>query len=130
MPKRCPCNPKVLYADCCQKAHQNIHSVTTAEALMRSRYSAFVLANIDYLQISQHTTTRPKPETKKDTLRRTKSVRWVRLEVLETSDGLAHEATGVVEFKAFYIEKNKLQRIHEVSTFCKENGHWVYLGKK
>jgi len=47
---QCPCNPTKKYSNCCQKAHHNINSVTSAEVLMRSRYSAFVLANIEYLK--------------------------------------------------------------------------------
>jgi len=60
---QCPCNPNKKYSDCCKKAHQNINSVTSAEVLMRSRYSAFVLANIEYLQKSHHSL--PDPLNKK-----------------------------------------------------------------
>ncbi|WP_262914002.1 YchJ family metal-binding protein [Polaribacter sargassicola] len=61
---KCPCNPSKSYDDCCKKAHLNIHSVTTPEVLMRSRYSAFVMANIDYLQKSHHSKTRPSKRKK------------------------------------------------------------------
>ena len=54
----CPCNPKILYKDCCQIAHNKIEAVLSAEQLMRSRYSAFVLANIKYLHKSHHSSTR------------------------------------------------------------------------
>jgi len=56
---QCPCNPNKKYSDCCKKAHQDIETVQNAEALMRSRYSAFVLADIEYLQKSHHSSTRP-----------------------------------------------------------------------
>lgn len=62
---QCPCNPSKKYSDCCEKAHQNIQTVLTAETLMRSRYSAFVLAKINYLQESHHSNTRPSNKEKK-----------------------------------------------------------------
>lgn len=62
---KCPCTPSKLYVNCCKKAHENIHSVATAEELMRSRYSAFVMAKIDYLQKSHYSKTRPSKVEKK-----------------------------------------------------------------
>ncbi|AUC23537.1 Sec-C motif domain protein [Polaribacter sejongensis] len=116
---KCPCNPSKLYKDCCKKAHQNIHSVTTPEILMRSRYSAFVMANIDYLQKSHHSSTRPSNFEKKEILAWTKSVEWLKLNVLQSTE-------NTVEFKAFFYENSSLNVIHENSLFVKENDHWVY----
>ena len=115
----CPCNPSKLYTDCCKKAHLNIHSVTSAEQLMRSRYSAFVLANINYLQQSHHSKTRPNKVEKKEILTWTKSVKWVKLTVLNSTE-------NTVEFKAYFYENGSLNVIHENSSFIKENNHWVY----
>lgn len=124
----CPCNPTKNYNDCCGKAHKNILSVTTAEALMRSRYSAFVLANIAYLQKSHHSSTRPSKAEKRSIEKWTKSVNWIRLEVIATTNGLIADSKGTVEFKAHFMENGMDNVIHENSEFCKENGHWVYLG--
>ncbi len=117
---QCPCNPNKKYKDCCQKAHNDINTVISPEQLMRSRYTAFVLAKIDYLQISHHTSTRPSKKEKKELLKWTKSVDWVKLEVI-------HVTNKTVEFKAFFMENGKLDIIHETSFFIKENSHWVYL---
>lgn len=116
----CPCNPNKLYKNCCQIAHQNIQSVTTADALMRSRYSAFVLANIDYLQLSHHSSTRPSNKEKKEILRWTKSVIWQKLEII-------HCTNNTIEFKAYFFENGKINMIHENSFFKIENKHWTYL---
>lgn len=116
---KCPCNPSKLYTDCCKKAHRNIHSVTSPEVLMRSRYSAFVLANSNYLQKSHHSTTRPSKTEKEEILTWTKSVEWIKLDVLKSTE-------NTVEFKAFFYENNRLNVIHEKSFFVKENEHWVY----
>ncbi|AOW19592.1 YchJ family protein [Urechidicola croceus] len=123
----CPCNPSIKYSDCCEKAHRNIHTVKTAEALMRSRYSAFVMANIDYLQQSHHTTTKPSKREKKDIEKWAKSVEWIKLEVLNTTHGTQNDMNGTVEFKAFFMENGAVNVIHENSNFSKENNHWVYL---
>jgi len=124
----CPCDPSKKYSDCCQKAHQNILSVTSAEALMRSRYSAFVLANITYLQRSHHSSTRPSKREKTAIEKWTKSVDWLKLDVLTITESTVADNTGTVEFKAFFMENGAINVIHENSKFCKENKHWVYLG--
>ncbi|MCH3885042.1 YchJ family protein [Tenacibaculum aquimarinum] len=116
---KCPCNPSKLYESCCKKAHSQIKSVTTPEALMRSRYSAFVLANIDYLQKSHHSSTRPSKLEKKEILDWTKSIEWIKLDVLQTTE-------NTVEFKAYFYENGSLNVIHENSHFVKENNYWVY----
>jgi SEC-C motif-containing protein len=116
----CPCNPKKTYKDCCEKAHKNILSVTSSEQLMRSRYSAFVLADVKHLQKSHHSSTRPSKRENRELEKWAKSVEWIKLEVLNTNE-------TTVEFKAFFIENGKIEVIHENSNFCKENSHWVYL---
>lgn len=127
---QCPCNPNKKYTECCKIAHNNIANVTSAEQLMRSRYSAFVLANIEYLQKSHHSSTRPKNREKKEILAWTKSVEWIKLEVINTTKGQKNDNTGTVEFKAYFLENGLMDIIHENSAFCKENNHWVYLKAK
>ena len=119
----CPCNPKKLYKDCCKKAHNNIEHVISAEQLMRSRYSAFVLADIKYLGKSHHSSTRLSEKEYKELERWTKSVKWVKLEIINA-------AKDTVRFNAFFIENGSLESIQENSSFCKENNHWVYLDAK
>ncbi len=124
---QCPCSPSKKYSDCCEKAHQNIQTVLTAEGLMRSRYSAFVLANINYLKKSHQSTVRPSDKENKEILQWTKSIEWIKLEVLNTTKGTKTDLTGTVEFKAFFIENGEIDVIHENSSFGKENNHWVYF---
>jgi SEC-C motif-containing protein len=119
----CPCNQHKLYKDCCQKAHKDINTVISAEQLMRSRYSAFVLADIKYLHKSHHSSTRLSKKEYKELEKWTKSVKWVKLEILNCIENF-------VEFKAYFIENGSVDCIHENSNFCKENNHWVYLNAK
>ncbi|EAS19789.1 conserved hypothetical protein [Flavobacteria bacterium BBFL7] len=123
----CPCDSQRLYKNCCAIAHHQIKDVNTAQQLMRSRYSAFVMSDIDYLQRSHHSSQRPSGKEARDIKKWTQSVNWIKLEILQTNDGLEKDVTGTVEFKAYFMENGRVEVIHEHSRFCKENGHWVYL---
>ncbi|MBW1298054.1 YchJ family protein [Aquimarina litoralis] len=125
----CNCGKTDSFNACCYEIHLDIKKALTAEALMRSRYSAFVVANGDYLLKSHHSSTRPSLKEKKSIVKWAKSVQWIKLEVLNTTGGLKNDIDGTVEFKAFYFENGSLQFIHEHSKFVKENGHWVYFGE-
>lgn len=83
---------------------------------MRSRYSAFVLRDVDYLLATWHPSTRPKKLTL-DPHRR-----WVGLEVLSASGGV-FDTTGMVEFRATHDEGTQSER----STFVREGGRWYYV---
>ena len=122
----CPCglnNNK--YNDCCGLVHTNINNAISAEQLMRSRYSAFVLCDGDYL-LKSHSVNYRNPLTIHNTIRWARSVAWNRLEIISKSKGTENDLEGIVEFKAYFREKNKLKYIHEVSRFIRENEHWVY----
>ncbi|WP_228547328.1 YchJ family protein [Nonlabens antarcticus] len=123
----CPCHSAYLYKNCCSIAHKNIKAVRTAEQLMRSRYSAFVLGNTNYLSRSHHSSQKPTNEEMREIELWTKSVTWIKLEITQTSMGLENDVLGTVEFTAHFKEAGKLQTIQEHSRFCKENGHWVYF---
>ncbi|MDH7446475.1 YchJ family protein [Aquimarina sp. 2201CG14-23] len=124
----CYCGRPQTYDNCCGKIHKDIAQALTAEDLMRSRYSAFVMAKGDYLMKSHHSSTRPIRE-KKSIVKWTKSVEWIKLEVLNTTKGSQKEKEGTVEFKAFFYEEGTMQVIHENSYFVKEKGNWVYVGE-
>ena len=94
----------------------------TAEQLMRSRYSAFVLLNDEYLrqtwaldQCPQHLSLDP-------------ASKWIKLEVISSDSGQKDDQQGKVEFKAWFIHQDQLVSLHEISDFVRENGLWVYSG--
>ena len=107
--------------------HLNHGKTETAQQLMRSRYSAFVLANGDYLMETHHSSTRPTSE-KKAIVKWAKSVEWIKLEVQEATKGLEKDEEGTVTFNAYFYETGKVDVIHEKSAFIKENNKWYYLG--
>lgn len=123
----CYCGSDKEYADCCEIAHNDISAVKTAEQLMRSRYTAFVMGNGNYLMRSHHSSTRPSKD-KNNIVNWAKSVNWIRLEVMERSKGGAKDSEGTVTFNAYFFENGKVEVIHEKSAFVKEKEHWMYLG--
>ena len=123
----CYCGSLKPYTNCCEKAHKNISEAKTAEQLMRSRYSAFVLANGDYLMQSHYTSTRPLKE-KKSIVKWAKTVQWIKLQITETIKGTENDTEGTVTFNAYFYENGNMEVIHEKSAFIKENNNWFYLG--
>lgn len=124
----CPCGAGMIYSLCCYKGHSAIENIETAEELMCSRYSAYVMADIEYLIKSHHSSTCPIHE-KEEILKWTKAVEWLKLEVLNSSKGLKDDVEGTVEFKAYFKEDGQTSVIHENSKFVREHKHWVYLGE-
>ena len=121
----CPCGTGKEYRNCCQKAHNAPAFIATAEELMRSRYSAFTLANGPYLIETHHSATRHNVD-ENDLVEWAKSVKWLKLEIIRTTTGQPTDISGTVEFKAHFKERGKARFIHENSYFEKEYGTWKY----
>ncbi|SDD12674.1 YchJ family protein [Actinokineospora iranica] len=117
---RCPCGTGLTYGECCGRAHSGAVPAGTAQALMRSRFTAFALGDADYLLRSWHPDTRPK------SVDLDPDQRWVRLDVLATTAGgpLHHE--GTVEFRAHFRHGRERGELHENSRFLRVDGRWVY----
>lgn len=115
----CPCGGK-SFVQCCGRYLNQALAAPTAEALMRSRYSAFVLKDEPYLKSTWHTTTRPHDAI----IDPNDGAKWLGLEVrkhVEKGD----QAT--VEFVARYKVAGRAHRLHEVSNFVREEGRWFYV---
>jgi len=116
----CPCDSGQHYADCCRVWHAGLalgQFAPTPEALMRSRYSAYVLGLPDYLLATWHPATAPGQLT-------LSPVKWLGLEVRHAQ---ASGEAGVVEFVARWREDGRGVRLHEISRFVREDGRWRYL---
>lgn len=119
--KTCPCGLGGAYDDCCGRFHRGPVTAPTAELLMRSRFSAFALADEAYLLRTWHPSSRP-PSLDLDPAQR-----WTRLEILgSTGGGLLHQE-GTVEFRAHYVEHGHADVLHENSRFVRHDGQWVYV---
>lgn len=113
----CPCDSGKPYTNCCQPCHAGTPA-PNAEALMRSRYSAFVLGLEYYLLNTWHPATRPSALHLQDD-----ATKWLGLQV-KRSQTTNDRAT--VEFIARYKVNGKAQRLHEVSRFEQEEQRWYY----
>ena len=109
----CPCGVGPTYEQCCGRWHAG-EAAPTAEALMRSRYSAFVLHDEPYLLRTWHESTRP-PTVDFDP-----HLRWTGLEILESAE-------RVVEFRASYVVDGAPGAVHEVSRFVRSAEGWQYV---
>lgn len=122
----CPCGSGRDYVECCQPLIQGTQSATTAEALIRSRYSAYVKAQIDYIYATTHKSRQSK-FNREESLAWSRKAEWQSLEVLRTEDGGPEDESGIVEFMARYREKGKLVQHHEIAEFTKEDGRWYFV---
>ncbi|MGW5660559.1 YchJ family protein [Streptomyces sp. NPDC003758] len=115
--RSCPCGLPEAYENCCGRLHAGAAAAPTAEALMRSRYSAFVRRDAGYLLRTWHPRTRPAR------LDLDPRMRWTGLEILGTTEGSAFHSTGTVTFRASYRGGS----LHERSRFKRVDGAWVYV---
>lgn len=114
----CQCGSTKRYGDCCSLLHQGEHTAVTAEELMRSRYSAYVLKLDDYVLHTWHSSTRPVSlELSHD------DTKWQHLRIIDTEQGKEDDETGMVEFAAIYTGG----QLHERSRFVREAGRWFYV---
>jgi SEC-C motif-containing protein len=112
----CPCRlpaTRPCYADCCGRFHSAAALAPDAEALMRSRYSAYVLA-------TWHASTRPATLDPDPA-----GLKWLGLEVRRHAVADATHAS--VEFVARSKLGGRAHRLHEISRFVREDGRWFYL---
>ena len=118
----CPCGNALPYADCCGRYHAGPSHLQapTAQALMRSRYSAFVLGLNDYLLATWHPSTRPASLDADPP-----GLRWLGLTVKAEQQQDADHAT--VEFVARSKLGGRAHRLHELSRFVREGARWLYL---
>ena len=120
----CPCQSLQPFADCCAPYLSGQRAPATPLALMRSRFSAFVLANGDYLLASWHPDTKGSLTTA-ELNEVAKSCEWLSLSIIFSrieADG----EHGVVEFKARYREQGRVVLLHEQSNFERVAGAWRY----
>lgn len=100
----------------------------TPEALMRSRYTAFTQANVDYLFASMAPDLAPHVDREEMQTFVNSVKEWSDLEISDAPHVSEQDIHGVVEFVAQFVYQGKKQRIHERSTFTKINGQWFYSG--
>lgn len=141
--KPCPCGQKATLGDCCGRYITGGQLAPTAEALMRSRFTAYALGQVDYLLETLHSSQHQRGE-KLQLQRSLKQTRWLHLQVLKTKEGQPEDERGIVEFVAVYglakpmagmaglltgaqAATPQLAQMHERSRFIQEDGRWFYV---
>ena len=117
----CTCGSGDNHDQCCDRYIIGGEIPETAEELMRSRYSTFVLYDEPYLLATWH------PDTRPSRVRLDEKQRWLGLKIRAVGAGGPDDAAGTVEFVARFKINGKGYRLHEVSRFEKINGRWYYL---
>ena len=120
-PCPCPCGLPQPYARCCGRWLDSAPPLPApdAQALMRSRYSAFVLQRADYLLATWHASTRP------TAIEFEPGLRWLGLQV--KAHHCQDDDHATVEFVARSKQGGRAHRLHESSRFVREQGRWFYV---
>lgn len=116
---RCPCGASDRDA-CCRPYLAGEAWPPTAEALMRSRFTAFASGDAEHLLRTWHPRTRPEGLEVDDRA-------WTKLEILDVVDGGVHDAEGVIEFAAYWRAGKRSGVLRERSRFERRAGRWFYL---
>lgn len=124
--RACPCDLGAPLPACCGRFHQAWDEGRTGDlapdglALMRSRYSAYVLDRLDYLQATWHPSTRPAALAGNEA-----GLQWLGLAIKD------HRRLDAEHEEVEFVARSKLagraHRLHERSRFVREDGRWYYL---
>jgi len=119
----CPCKSNKTYQACCQPLHEGRVMANSAEQLMCSRYSAFVLENTNYLIATLHPNKRQIDDDAvlKQTMENTQ---WLGLKIIKHQQKVN---VATVEFIAFYQGETNIEQLHECSRFSYEQERWFYI---
>ncbi|WP_428411791.1 YchJ family protein [Pararhizobium sp.] len=121
----CPCGSAKEFATCCSRHIAGQQPAPTAEALMRARYTAFTLGNLDYIEstITEHAS---QSFNRVDMERSLPGTEWLGLEVRDTTGGRESDDSGTVNFAFHYRSKNRDFSQVEIASFRRVDGAWLY----
>lgn len=120
----CPCDSQKNYLSCCGPFITGKQIPDSPETLMRSRYSAYTKANMDYIKKTMSGNALAGFQ-EVDATRWAKKVNWIKLRVIKSD--IESSSRAYVEFEASFVEACYLKSIHEKSEFIFEKGRWYYI---
>lgn len=121
---KCYCGSGKNYDVCCSPLIEGLQSAKTPEALMRSRYSAYVGKHFQYIFDTYSVKHSDRPLSVNELEEHARDTTWLGLKIEKSS---IMENKGEVEFRAMYQVENQLYQLHELSQFIKEKNQWRYL---
>lgn len=123
----CPCRSGLPYAECCGRYIDGDEQPTTAEALMRARYTAHTRADLDFI-VRTHDPASRDDIDHEATRRWAERAQWLGLEVVRSVAGGPEDTAGIVEFVAHFRERGERQRHHELASFRRDDeGRWMFV---
>jgi SEC-C motif domain protein len=123
---KCSCGSGKEYSQCCEPYISGKVLPPTPEALMRSRYTAYSQANIDYIKKTMLGKALQGFD-ESGAREWAKKVNWLGLQVIRSVDKSSKDNVGLVEFLAKYTYQGEKHLIYEVSEFVKKEGVWYYV---
>ncbi len=126
--KKCPCGSGQEMDTCCLPILENQALATTPEALMRARYTAHVVVNMDFVYESTHPEHR-KGLDEKAAREWAEESDWLGLEIIQ-AHGSDKDQRGEVEFIANYSVKGTTHSHHELAFFEKKDDLWYFTDGK
>jgi SEC-C motif-containing protein len=124
---KCPCLSGNEYSQCCGPYIKGDNIPGTPEQLMRSRYTAYTMANIDYV-FATMADGALKQSDRAESLKWAKTSKWLGLEVTDAPVVNSDADYGEVEFIASFAQNNKQHKLKERAKFKKIEGRWFYTG--
>ena len=123
--KSCPCGSGLAYSKCCEPFITGLGNPPSAEALMRSRYSAYAEHAVDYI-VETCTTDEKDRIDLNQTRKWSERSKWLGLKILSSEKGGIADNEGSVEFQAMYEMDGLMETHHEKARFRKIDGRWLY----
>lgn len=124
--EKCPCGSGKKYGECCEPIITGSVPAPTAEALMRARYTSYVVHDIDFIINTCSHRDAERDIDKESTRKWSEESQWLGLSIIRTEKGKESDSEGVVEFVASYNQDGFKDEHHEIAKFIKEAGKWVY----
>ncbi len=124
--KKCPCGNDNTYDNCCGRFIKGTAIPGTPEELMRSRYTAYTIANTDYIFATMKSPAADGFDAA-SARKWARKIHWLHLQVLNTS---IEGTTGYVEFIATFLEQHIKQEMRELSEFHLIDGRWYYTSAR
>ncbi len=126
---QCPCGSGQSFESCCEVYISRKEAAPTAEALMRSRYSAYTAGEVQYIHDTHHPSTRQSLDLEEVKLWAGSST-WQGLQIKNVEGGRENDQKGTVEFVASFDNDAGHHEHHELSTFEKVDGKWFFRDGK
>ncbi len=121
----CPCGSGRSYEDCCGPYISGSKKAPTAEALMRSRYSAYAKHEVDHI-VATCVRDGSRDIDVEQTKRWSEKSQWLGLRIVSSEKGGPSDTEGTVEFIASYVMDGLKDEHRERAKFVRKDGDWLY----